>query len=83
MKTTNYIKELRIKIANSLYKSPAKEDEINEREEFKNISQYGISMQLQALDREGATIYDENDVISISEEWAKENLKARKKKKRR
>lgn len=71
----NEIKELRELIAVSLYLNPCTENELGKRDFLKNISYYGIGMQLQKLDFVGATFY-RNDVIYIYKDWAKKNLKA-------
>ena len=56
------IKELRESIAVSLFLSPCTEEELGKRDFFKNISNYGIGMQLQKLDFLEATYY-KGDVI--------------------
>lgn len=68
------IKELRENIAVSLFISPCTEEELGKRDFFKNISNYGIGMQLQKLDSLDATFY-KGDVIHIKKSWAKNNLK--------
>lgn len=70
----NPIKELRLLIAASLYLSPCDEQELPKREFLKDISPYGIGMQLQRLDYLGATYY-RGSVVYIKKSWAKKNLK--------
>lgn len=70
---SNEIKELRERIAASLFLCPCTEKELGQRDFLKNISYYGIGMQLQELDFLGATFYKE-DIIHIRKEWAKKNL---------
>lgn len=69
------LKELRELIAVSLFLYPCTEKELATRDFLKNISYYGIGMQLQKLDFLGATFYDKNDIIHIRKNWAKKNLK--------
>lgn len=71
---SNQFKELRENIALSLYLVPCTEKELCNRDFLKNISPYGVGMQLQKLDYLGATYYDKNDVIHIKKSWAKKNL---------
>lgn len=70
----NEIKELREQIAVSLFLCPCIEKELGQRDFLKNISYYGIGIQLQKLDFLGATFY-KGDIIHIRKEWAKKNLK--------
>ena len=67
-------KELREMIAASLYIKPCTETELNTRDFLKNISAYLVGMQLQRLDKLGATYY-RGEVIGIYKKWAKDNLK--------
>ena len=67
------IKELRERIAVSLFLGPCTEEELGNREFLKTISIYGIGRMLQRLDHLGATYY-KGDVIHIKKSWAKKNL---------
>jgi hypothetical protein len=71
---SNEIKDLREQIAVSLFLCPCTEKELGQRDFLKNISYYGIGMQLQKLDFLFATFY-KGDIIHIRKEWAKKNLK--------
>jgi|SRR5690606_34422704 len=71
----NKFQELRELIAVSLFLIPCTEEELQNRDFLKNVSPYGIGMQLQRLDYLNATFY-KGDIIHIKKAWAKKNLKS-------
>lgn len=70
------IKELKHDIATSLFVCPCEINELLNRDFLKNKSEYGVSILLNILEKDGA-IYYKGEVMHIKKGWAKKNLKDR------
>jgi len=72
----NKIKELKHDIATSLFLRPCTLKELLDRDFLKSKSEYGISIILNMLEKDGA-VYWKGETIHTKKNWAKNNLKDR------